>query len=142
MTLGYSLHNPLTVVSRERPDKIAAKYEIPGKIVRLLSELQDIDPKAATALVAELAAASGVTTVTNGKQSSDDAVEQVRRFFAREPDVPKTKDEIVSGTGLSDSAVHTLIYRSKPKLFDSLPNPDGGRERVYRLLVDGQGGLP
>ena len=36
-------------------------------------------------------------------------------------------------TGLSENTIHTLIYRTLKDEFERLPNPEGGRARLYRL---------
>ena len=116
-------------------EQLAAKYELPGQIVRLFAELRALDPRTANALASELMRASGAVNPPLDTPVGDtpNLIDIVRDCYEKAKWVPLTKDQIVQLTGLPENSIHTMIYRSHSGHFESLPNPDGGRAKVYRF---------
>ncbi len=116
-------------------DRLTAKYELPSRILKLVAEYRQLDPEAADALVGEMAEACGLQARPGLVPSadSDEAVKLVRAFFAEHRGESFTKPDMAALTGLSENTIHTLIYRTLKDEFERLPNPEGGRARLYRL---------
>lgn len=119
-------------------EDLRAQYELPLVIIQRFQTLMERDTREARKLVKQLAEIAGVPTESaqakgGATTRSDDAFQQVLEWFARNQNRPATKAEIVSGSGVNEHTVHTLLYKAQKDSFEGMPHPDGGKRRVYRL---------
>jgi hypothetical protein len=125
-------------------EQLAAKYELPGQIVRLFAELRKIDPACADALIRDLSVLPADITIRpqpakiqaiapDPRVELKEPIDIIRDCYSQANGAVMTKDQIANLTGLPANTIHTTMYRSHKSQFESLPNPKGGRARVYRF---------
>ncbi|MCB9840741.1 MAG: hypothetical protein H6809_03710 [Phycisphaeraceae bacterium] len=116
---------------------LARSLELQKQIAEAMEELVLHSPDAAKSLVGQLADLVGARPAGAGggrKPAGTDAFKQLRDALL--PENPwLTRAEMLERTGLSDSAVHALLYTSHKAFFQTRKNK-GGRGNVYRLVVD------
>ena len=59
---------------------------------------------------------------------------RVRKLLEDGGNRPRSKAEIAEQTGIPETTIHSLIYKSNRDSFESLDDPSGGRAKLFRLV--------
>lgn len=116
--------------------RLAERFELPGKIIRLFDQLHDADPAIARRLVEDLAAISGSgngQVETTPRPSGGTNFDRLAAVFLRSGNAPLTKAEMLVEADLKESSLHALLYDTAKDAIEAVQNPKGGRGKAYRL---------
>lgn len=128
----------MSVSPVKRLEDLTARYELPLFIVTKFRKLLEKDAESARSLLLELAEIAGVAEeIRDGRASppsrTGESFRAVQDYLVSIGNRALTKAEIVDATGVSEHTIHTMLYRSHQSDFEAVPNPDGGRQKLYRL---------
>lgn len=109
-----------------------------AEIVKAYGELHRLSRDQARVLVSQLASIAGLKVgdapaIGTKRVSRPSAFDKVAAFFVEIGNDWRTKRQIAEQAAIKEGTVHSLIYSNNPTDFESGPNPQGGRERAFRL---------
>ncbi len=117
--------------------ELAEHYRLPSEIAKRFGDLYESDPYVARSLLRNLqdivgdeVDASNANRLSTRPTNADRVVE----YFKSIGNQWQTKDQIREGAGLSDAAIHTVLYSTGKGRFETLRNLDGGKAAGFRLM--------
>lgn len=118
---------------------LRAVAQLQSEMAANMEELNALDPDAARAFVEVLA---GLVGLTNGhaakpKGREDSATyDRVAAVFVEHGNIAFTKPDLAALAGITRSALHTLLYTTRPKAFVREKGPEGVKGVVVSLTPE------